>query len=259
MKLFIREAGQGTAAVVLIHGLGASHRAFDELISLGEETHRFFAIDLPETGHSERWAPTRSPRDMAFALADHFEARGLTRFRLFGHSFGGLVALSLAAHRPEWVERLVIANTPGLGLPSDAKAHLDHPTVSHLTEWLSRRSLPAPKWVVKQYLKWLWGTARVVTDAAVMVSVENAKHPQFLKAMFDSLNEITRYELPLAALKRAPFGKEVIWGERDRLVSVIDGERLALALGATFTVLPDTGHCTPEEQPSAVLEAIDGE
>ncbi len=257
MKLFIHEAGEGSSPVVLIHGLGASHRAFDELMSLGAKTHRFFAVDLPDTGHSERWAETRSPHDMALSLANHFAARGLTRFRLFGHSFGGLVALSLAALKPEWVERLVVANTPGLGLPPEAKARLNHPALKGLRRWLSRTTLPAPRWAVRGYLKWLWGPSRAVTDAAVGLSVENAKHPQFVPSMFDSLHEITRYDLPLTALRAASFGKEVIWGERDRLVPVTEGERLANALGAAFTVLPGAGHCTPEEQPAAVLEAID--
>jgi pimeloyl-ACP methyl ester carboxylesterase len=48
----------------------------------------------------------------------------------------------------------------------------------------------------------------------------------------------------------------VLWGDKDPLVPVIHGERLATALQADFRVLADVGHCVPEEHPQAVLEAI---
>jgi pimeloyl-ACP methyl ester carboxylesterase len=51
---------------------------------------------------------------------------------------------------------------------------------------------------------------------------------------------------------------KVLWGDRDRLVPLVQGEHLARALHAPFSVLHKTGHLVPEERPDEVLAAIDG-
>lgn len=254
MKIFARDVGQGEP-VVLVHGLGASHRAFDELIELGG--HRYLAVDLPGVGESGDWAGN-TPDLIARSLSTHLTSMGVTRYRLFGHSFGGLVALSLAAHYPTAIDALIVANAPGLGLSPDAKALLSHPMVDTTSKWLGRAALPIPKAFVRTYLKWLWGDVRAVSDAAVEASIANSKNPRFVPAMFECLRSIAQYQLPVAALRNAPFRKQVLWGDRDRLVSAIDGERLAIAIGAQLRVLPGVGHSLPEEAPQELKAAIDG-
>jgi len=252
VRIFRRDEGQGEP-VVLVHGLGASHHAFDELISLGGA--RYLAVDLPGVGTSEAWAQS-APREIASALSAHLTGLGISRYRLFGHSFGGLIALSMAAQQPSSVVRLVVANAPGLGLSADTKAFLQHPMFARTASWLGGASLPMPKPLVRAYLAWLWGDARPVTERAVEQSIENAKSPRFMPSMFDSLRAIADYQLPVAALREAPFEKHVLWGERDRLVSAIEGERLAIAIGAKLRVLPRVGHCLPEEAPHEVRQAL---
>ncbi len=253
MKIFCRDEGLG-APVVLVHGLGASSRTFDALIRLGG--YRFLAIDLPNVGGSQSWASGAEPRHIATALGDHLTTLGLTRYRLFGHSFGGLVAICLAAERPSAIEGLVIANAPALGLTADAKKTLKQPALDVMSQWLQGVRLPVPRAVVKAYLQWLWGEPGAVTEAAIDASVENAKNPGFLRSMLESMRSIAEFQLPHEALRSAHFSKHVLWGDRDRLVSVIEGERLALAIGADFKVLTGVGHCLPEEAPKAVLEAL---
>ncbi len=254
MTLFVRDVGQGEP-VVLVHGLGASHRAFDELIALGG--YRYLAVDLPGVGESGEWA-SNTPDFIARGLSTHLTAIGVKRYRLFGHSFGGLVALSLAAQQPTAIDALIVANAPGLGLSADAKALLTHPMFETTSQWLGRVSLPVPKAMVRGYLKWLWGDVRAVSDAAIEVSVVNSRNPRFMPAMLECLSSIAHYPLPLAALRDATFRKQVLWGDRDRLVSAIDGERLAIAIGATLRVLPGVGHSLPEEAPHELKAAIDG-
>lgn len=181
---------------------------------------------------------------------------GITRYRLFGHSFGGLVALSLAAQQPTAIVRLVVANAPGLGLSADTKSLLSHPMLERTAQWLTGASLPMPRPLVRAYLQWLWGDSRPVPESAVDRSLENARSPRFMPSLVESLRAIADYQLPVAALREAPFEKHVLWGDRDRLVSAIEGERLAIAIGAKLRVLPRVGHCVPEEAPHEVRQAL---
>ncbi len=254
MSIFIRDVGQG-APVVLIHGLGASHRAFDDFISLHAAQYRLLAVDLPEVGGSGPWAP-RAPAAIAQALAQHLASRNVERYHLVGHSFGGLVALSLAAQNAATIDSLIVANAPALGLSTEAKTLLNHPLFDSTTAWLSKQNVPVPPALVQGYLQWLWGRHTPLTDSVVRLSVENARHPRFLKGLFESLREIANYRVDLGKLKAASFAKRVVWGERDRLVSVIEGERLAIALGAELQVIPEVGHCLPEEHPLALGRAL---
>ena len=48
----------------------------------------------------------------------------------------------------------------------------------------------------------------------------------------------------------------MLWGEKARLVSVVQGEQLATSIGAKLTVLPDVGHCVPEEAPDALNDFL---
>lgn len=252
MAIHFRDHGQGEP-IVLIHGLGASHRVFDGVIDQGGERHRFLAIDLPRSGRSRNWAEN-TPEAIADALEPFLVNRGLTHFRLFGHSFGGLVALSYAAKFPHRVSALTVASAPALGLPAEARLFLESPLAPMSTMWMSL----APMWrpMVKNYLRWLWGRPGSLTDENVEHYLESLKAEGFVSGMLDSLRAVGRFKLPQQALASAAFPRRVVWGERDPLVPVIQGEQLATALGADFRVLTDVGHCVPEEHPEGVLESI---
>lgn len=105
-RLRVRRGGTGGPTVVLLHGLGATGEVWDGLIDLLPGA--WVAPDLPGHGGS---APlgSYSFAVVADAVADLVDPAGSV---LLGHSFGGVVALHLAA-RPG-VRRVV-----GLGIKVD--------------------------------------------------------------------------------------------------------------------------------------------
>jgi pimeloyl-ACP methyl ester carboxylesterase len=89
--------------IVLVHGLGGSHRAWAPVAALLAERFTVVAVDLPGGRAIEREAD-----DLRHTLTRAKVANAT----IAGHSMGGLVATALAERAPRLVERLVLVNAP---------------------------------------------------------------------------------------------------------------------------------------------------
>ncbi|MBX2800016.1 MAG: alpha/beta hydrolase [Myxococcales bacterium] len=112
--LNVVSSGQGPP-VVLLHGLllGSVAQWYFTLAPALALHHRVVMFDLRGHGRSEVAA---SGYDLA-TLADDLQRvraeQGITEpMDLVGHSYGGLVALTLALREPGWVRRLVLVDVP---------------------------------------------------------------------------------------------------------------------------------------------------
>ncbi len=108
-RISVEQAGQGPP-LVLLHGFGESTLAFAPVIPELAKRFAVVAIDLNGFGFTER------PKDRAsYTLAGQarlvlsvLDRLGLDRVRLAGHSYGGGLALYLAARHPERIDRLLL-------------------------------------------------------------------------------------------------------------------------------------------------------
>jgi pimeloyl-ACP methyl ester carboxylesterase len=157
-----------------------------------------------------------------------------------GHSFGGRVAVHLAATRPDAVAGLVLTGVPRL-VPPDGPPTAKPALTYRAARWLHRRGiLPDEK---MEELRRKSGSADYrnapsVTMRNVLVAVTNES-----------------YEAQLRQI-RCPV--ELVWGEDDTAAPVADVRRAATLLGerATLTVLPGVDHFTPVKASEALAEAI---
>ncbi len=98
-------------AVVVLHGAAGSTRLETlPLCRLLEPAFHVVALDLPGHGGSPRDAPISFEATQAALLAA-LDALGLDRPHLWGYSFGGAMALLLAAHHPDRVDRVAVHAT----------------------------------------------------------------------------------------------------------------------------------------------------
>jgi pimeloyl-ACP methyl ester carboxylesterase len=250
--MFVRDEGQGEP-VLLVHGLGATGRVFDPLFARRRPDRRLIAIDLPRTGRSQRFADS-NPSALADHLVRWLDERKLSRFHVFGHSFGGLVALLLGSRFGSRVLSLTVASAPALGLPPDFQGLLANP-LADLTMSLFGRA-PVYRPLLRAYLRIIWGEPKNLATHHVEIYEEALRAEGFGEGMLEALRAVGRFRLDAPPLLAATFPKHVLWGEKDLLVPVVQGERLALAIGADFTVLRDVGHCVPEERPDAIDAAL---
>ncbi len=111
LPLNVAERGTGSP-VILLHSGGMSSRQWKRLGDLLEADHRVLAVDLLGSGANPPW-PTDVPLDFSLdvaAVGRILDGLGEPA-HLVGHSYGGLIAVTLARLHPELV-RSVAAYDP---------------------------------------------------------------------------------------------------------------------------------------------------
>ncbi|WP_144671491.1 alpha/beta fold hydrolase [Arthrobacter sp. U41] len=103
-------AGGGAArpAVVLIHGIGVSHRYLGRLHRHLAESADTYSIDLPGFGATPHPEHALSVADHATYILGALEQLGVREFVLVGHSMGAQFAIEAALQQPGRVSRLVL-------------------------------------------------------------------------------------------------------------------------------------------------------
>jgi pimeloyl-ACP methyl ester carboxylesterase len=234
--------------VLLLHGLGASSHVYEPLRACLPTGRRCVAVDLPHCGRAGAWAEDFSPRVLAERLAQLIADRQLAEATVVGHSFGGLVALQLAALGVTRRVLLLAAPVAGVG-------GLRAATGSGLARWTLRvaghvePSAPA----VRAWLGMLWGEGPAPTAGMVQGYLYALSAAGHAAAMAQGLEAVAHFRVPCL-----PRGcrVELLLGERDPLVTVDQGRAFARASGARLQVLEGVGHCIPEEAPERVAALL---
>ena len=101
--------------LIFLHGWGGSSSSLKKPTENLINDFLVFAPDLPGFGKT-------SPPDHPWKVADYAnyilkfaQSKNLKKFFLVGHSFGGRIAIKIAALYPQKVEKLVLCNSSGTG------------------------------------------------------------------------------------------------------------------------------------------------
>lgn len=113
--------------LLLLHGSGPGVSAFANwrlVMPLLAEHTRVLAFDFAGFGYSETPADAEFSRDAWLAqLVDFLDAVGVEKVSVVGNSFGGSMALALAIHHPERVDKLILMGA--VGVPFELTEGLD--------------------------------------------------------------------------------------------------------------------------------------
>lgn len=249
VRLHVVEAGAGPA-LVLLHGLAASHAIWQHVVPALAGRWRVVAPDLPGHGASDK-------PDAGYGIAYHArvvralgEVLGLRDVVIAGSSLGGRIALQLAADHPEWVRAAVLA----------APAR-DYPSALALA-WGAVAWLASPA-VVRAAL--VGGVRRSFYDpggpgcaARRRILDERLAADDFAehaRAVVRSIAGALDAERAVAARVRQPA--LVTWGRQDRIVPFACSESLLrLMPHARLQVFERCGHIPMLEHPEAFVGAL---
>jgi pimeloyl-ACP methyl ester carboxylesterase len=234
-RLLGERTGTSPATVLALHGWARSHRDFARVLApAGGPALDAIALDLPGFGSAAAPPEPWGSREYAELVAEILVEMD-PPVVLLGHSFGGRVALELAAMRPEGVAGLVLTGVPlqRTGVPR-------HPPLQFR---VARRmhKLGLVSEVRMEMLRQRFGSSDYRAAQGVMRSV-----------LVRVVNE--RYDDVLQTI-RCPV--DLVWGADDEVTPLAVAQAAAEQLAsARVTVLPGTGHLTPLSAPDALRAAV---
>ncbi|HWJ07906.1 MAG TPA: alpha/beta fold hydrolase [Nocardioides sp.] len=234
--------------LLLVHGMAGSWQTWLlNLRALGAE-HRVIAVDLPGFGGSEPLPAGAGFSGYLTTLRGLLDQLGIDRAAVFGHSLGGLVALSFAVARPERTACLVLVSAGGVEL---AAARL---RLIQAAFWLFRLVLVTPG--VRRALVRGNGGRFVLSPAVhhwreLPAALVDQMMPRAIGAGFMEAVRLGSEQLKQLTPERVGVPVLLVWGQQDRILPPAAARDLVTRLRqAQLVVLDDVGHC-------AMFEAAD--
>lgn len=254
-------AGGGKIPIIFLHGLGASLRSWDDVLScIPGDLFTSYLIDLKGFGLSSK------PRDSRYSIKDNADLicrflieKRLQNFVLVGHSLGGAVALAVAVESLK--NRLL---TPAAMVLIDAAAYKTAPPffVKFFRMPLLGRlllSLPSSEFKARFVLKKIIYDHRKITPALIARYCAFMDTDDYSYALFKTAAALGShdYEFYRYSCSELPYPVLVIWGAEDSVTPLSFGEQLIEdMLKAKMHIIDQCGHNPHEEFSEEVAEMI---
>jgi pimeloyl-ACP methyl ester carboxylesterase len=227
--------------VVLLHGWGGQAVSMLPLIVGLRDKYRVLAFDLPGFGGSSSPpVPWGTPEYAAF-VEEAVASLGILRATYIGHSFGGRIAIWLAAHTPEAVQALVLIDAAGIRPPATFRRRMRQLFYKTAQTVLRLPILGAKGPVLRERLAMRFGSAdyRAMTGVmrASMVKTVNLD----LTACLGAINAPTL----------------LLWGEKDAATSITNGRKMEqLIRGSRLIAVAGAGHFSYLDSPAFVNAVV---
>ncbi len=216
--------------MLLLHGWGTSLDTFQAMAADLGRNFRVTAFDFPGHGESDLPPGTWHVDDFVELTRGVMAELGIDKAAVLGHSFGGRVAIKLAAAHPDSVARLVLVSAAGVPPPRTVRRALRR-TASRLANVMGR-NLGRPGQAVR----------RAIVRRIASPDYLNAGP---LRATFVAIvNEDLRPALP--AIKCPTL---LVWGEHDDDTPLADARTMnTLIPDSSLLVIKNAGHFSYLEQ-----------
>lgn len=251
-------SGDGETTVILLHGLGSCVESWTYNISALAQQHRVYAIDLVGSGRSDKPPTSYSLVDLAKFVQAFMDTLKLERVSLVGNSLGGGIALQFALLFPEQIEKLVLANSLGLG--------------KEIMFFFRLASLPSPSQLFRPsrvstafVLKQIVYDSAVITDDWVEVLYQIGNLPgtpealqRQLRANIDFWGVRSESYSPIVnQLTTINTPTLIFWGQQDPVLPVAHAQFAAEQLpNANLQIFDGCGHWTQVERSHEFNTAI---
>ena len=253
--LAVEVAGSGPG-LLLVHGLGGAKEDFTDHVPALARDHTVVVFDHRGHGASDKPADRAaySIDRLATDISEVADACGFDRFRLLGHSMGGMVARQIPLRTPERVDALVMMDTSAGPIPGFDPSLMDLAAEVAFTRG-------------KDALKELLDFGAVLeTPAYKRALVERPGYRAFEDRKWADLSEIAWGAIAvalahqpddLAALAAAVrFPMLALVGSQDTPFVIASNAMVGAIETAQLAVVPDAGHSPQFENPGAWIEAL---
>jgi pimeloyl-ACP methyl ester carboxylesterase len=257
LRVHVRDEGapHDPTPIVLLHGTGASLHTWDGWARRLRRDHRVVRFDLPGFGLTgptpdgvysiERYVET------VIAVADRL---GIERFVLAGNSLGGYAAWATAVLHPERIDRLILVDAAGYPVQSQSVPLAFRIARMPVLGPLLGQGLPRS--VIERSVRDVYGDPSKVTPELVDRYFDLATRTGNRAAL------VARFEQtqPGRLAGRVPELRVptlILWGGKDRLIPLENGERFAREIpGGRLVLFDGLGHVPQEEDPDGTVAAV---
>jgi pimeloyl-ACP methyl ester carboxylesterase len=249
-KIHYIEAGRG-APVILLHGMGGEGARWMPTIKDLASEFRVIAPDQIGWGNSDKPMIIYHSGVFAEFLARFMKEIGVPKAALVGQSMGAGVALQMAVHYAQLVDRMVLVNGGGFRSAND-------PPSGGATDWHARQIANAGTLAEsREYLEKMYYNHGLITDQLVehnlilrLRSAYTAESVQMANAR--GLGGVTEDEVRAITTPTL-----LVWGVNDKLSPPFNADKLNAVIASSRKVLIDkAGHYPFIEHPEQFNQAV---
>ncbi len=246
-RVGFQAAGDGPL-LILVHGITSTAEAWRDVMPSLAERYTVVAPDLLGHGRSAKPRGDYSLGAYAAGVRDLLAVLGFERGTVVGHSLGGGIAMQFAYLFPEYVERMALISSGGLGQEV-------HPL-------LRAAALPGSEWVLPLLAReWSVTAGDAVRNVAAKLGLEAGPDlSEFARgyaslveegatqAFLDTLRSVIGPEgQKVSALDRLYLADQlptlIVWGDSDPVIPVEHGRRAhEIVAHSRYIEIEGSGH-----------------
>ena len=225
--------------ILILHGWGRGNFSWQETKQILEKNgFLVFAPDLPGFGQEP-------PPEKPWALDDYLEwineyinKNELTEFFLLGHSFGGRLAIKLAARYHEKLKGLILVSAAGL----KSTANVRETRISTLASYLKKLAfLPGYNFFRKFFYRFIIKKSDYFEAKGVMKGT-------LIKVISEDMTPL---------LEKIKMPALIIWGENDKTLPVADGYLMNKKIeNSRLVIMKGIDHTPQLEAPELLAQKI---
>lgn len=238
-----REWGSGSQVILMLHGWPADSSHYSELApKLAQAGWRVIVPDFPGWGETPQPTEAWSVNDYMKWVQSLVEALKLPPFLLFGHSFGGRVAIKYVLAYPYQVRALTLC--AAAGLKPDAY------TVKRRALRLAARTGKAVFTIpgLRIFSGFMRRALYHLAGSNDYLKAEGVMKQTIVKVLEEDLSPL------IPEIKHPTL---LLWGSEDGATPLSDGQEMAKRIPrSTLRVFPGLRHNLPKLAPNEVAQAI---
>lgn len=240
--------------LVLIHGTSSSLHTWDSIAPALTEKKRVIRLDLPAFGLTGPHPQRDYSIDFYNQFIDTFlNAIGVHQYIIAGNSLGGSIAWNQTLRYPNKVKQLILINSAGYPKKNE-KGNIGFKLASTpvIGEVLMKFT---PRGIIKKSVEDVYSDKSKVSEDLVQRYFDLLLREGNRQATLDIFKQ--RKSGGSEKIKLIQTPTLVIWGEDDQLIDVSNAYLFQKDIrNSQLVIIPKTGHVPMEENPSAVITAL---
>jgi len=221
-NIYFQKVGKGKD-LILIHGWGADASTFWPIVDLLKDDFTLWLLDLPGFGRSDLPKKTFNISDFAKIIAGFIKDNNIKKTVIFGHSYGGKIAIKLVNLYPNLIDKLILEGASGIKPEKSLLQILIFPIVKIANLLLPNIGNYRERIRTKLYKK----LESDYADAGNMKDI-------FVNTLKEDIS---------SDLSKIQTETLLIWGENDRAIPLNYGKKMyQLIKNSKLVVLENVGH-----------------